>query len=320
MNHSQIFKWIRVLALMFGIGAGRSPSATLALPMGCGLDFDGADDVVTCGNSSSFTLTTSWSISLWARMDTTPDNSFFVWKVNTYGMGYGLTGFGVGGLSARFAFSVYDQGTSWHTVSSQASAVAGQWYHLVGTFDGAALSIYVNGQLSASTGYSGLVFVNSNQFTIGTNVNHPLDGALDEIGIWDTSLTLPEIQALYNNGFGQEIEPGLHTRAIYHLNEGVGQTTADASGNNNTGTFGNSGGIDIYDPIWSCASTPTATATRTATPALTSTPTATPTRTATLTPGPTSTPAPIPALDSSSVLFLALAAGGVLLLMTKRRR
>lgn len=80
-----------------------------------------------------------------------------------------------------------------------------KWYHLVGTYDGSAVKIYVNGKLEATEKYSGLLRADrapihlgggklfgtdwGNQFTV--------NGTIDEVLIWDRALSADEILGVY---------------------------------------------------------------------------------------------------------------------------
>ncbi len=79
-----------------------------------------------------------------------------------------------------------------------------EWYHIVGTYNGQILKIYLNGQeiaeqdFGSSTGIS----VRSYPLTIGTDIYdfNPvyLKGTLDEIQLYDVALTQAQITQLYN--------------------------------------------------------------------------------------------------------------------------
>jgi len=114
-----------------------------------------------------------------------------------------------------------------------------QWYHIVGTYDGSLMKLYVN---------AGLIAVNPVSLTIGTN-DEPLfiggvegfpfttTGSIDEVMIFDRALSADEVLALYNKGVtytiaatagqGGTIAPA----GFVQVNEGDSQTftiTAEA--------------------------------------------------------------------------------------------
>ncbi len=80
----------------------------------------------------------------------------------------------------------------------------GEWYHGVVSWDSSGLRLYLNGNLEASTTAT-LVPINSSgslqiggQFKTGTD--YFFDGVIDEVSIWQRSLTANEIEALYLRG------------------------------------------------------------------------------------------------------------------------
>src|SRR5437667_307825 len=64
---------------------------------------------------------------------------------SSWGDGYGLGQYGTGNIS--FFINNY----AGHVVSS--TIPAGQYSHVVGTYDGATIRLYVNGELTSSTSY-----------------------------------------------------------------------------------------------------------------------------------------------------------------------
>jgi hypothetical protein len=75
-----------------------------------------------------------------------------------------------------------------------------QWLNIVWTIGSGFQRLYINGVLSNSTPYTGIIPSSSSGLTFGymPNWGYPLNGDLDDIGIWNRSLTQQEITALYN--------------------------------------------------------------------------------------------------------------------------
>jgi hypothetical protein len=85
----------------------------------------------------------------------------------------------------------------------------GTWYHLVGTYDGTNIRLYIDGTLEATTAASGdgsNAGVYTAGFSIGNNNDDSsiIENALivDEVGVWSRALSSTEISQLYNNGAG----------------------------------------------------------------------------------------------------------------------
>lgn len=84
-----------------------------------------------------------------------------------------------------------------------------KWYHVVGTFDGSTIKVYIDGgSPAASTSYSGSIGVSGYPVNIGRGTyddTRIFDGAINDVGIWDRALTTSEIDYLYNGGTGHAV-------------------------------------------------------------------------------------------------------------------
>lgn len=71
------------------------------------------------------------------------------------------------------------------------------WYHLAMTYDGAALRLFVNGQLKEEKAGSGALHSNSRPFAIGSDnaVQKFFNGSIDEVLIFGKALSSQEIQS-----------------------------------------------------------------------------------------------------------------------------
>lgn len=80
---------------------------------------------------------------------------------------------------------------------------ADQWTHLVGSYDGELVRLYTNGVLAASTPFSGSIPYSgspSPPLEIGYNHVWPdnsLEGAIDDVRVYDRALSPEEIRRLY---------------------------------------------------------------------------------------------------------------------------
>jgi hypothetical protein len=79
------------------------------------------------------------------------------------------------------------------------------WYHLVATFDGNQVKLYLNGQLDATYTISGTIETNDNPVRIGNWRRGGADydffnGIIDEVAIYNRALTAEEIRQHYQNG------------------------------------------------------------------------------------------------------------------------
>jgi len=112
------------------------------------------------------------------------------------------------------------------------------WEHLVATYDGTTISLYVNGivrpgALVTSGPFSG----NSTQDVVFGTYN---GGGNDYVANFQeafvgTFMTADEIKRIYDHGIFNTSK----LRGLYPLNEGAGTTATDTSGNGNNGTITN---------------------------------------------------------------------------------
>jgi hypothetical protein len=79
----------------------------------------------------------------------------------------------------------------------------GTWYHVVGTYDGTNIKMYVNGKLEDSRATTVTPGTQTSSFVIGKNAmasNRYLDGKIDDVRIYNYALSLAQIQKIYNGG------------------------------------------------------------------------------------------------------------------------
>jgi len=125
----------------------------------------------------------------------------------------------------------------------------GSWYHVAVTYDGTTRTIYINGNIiNSDIPTSPRNTVSSNNLTIGLTApipgyNEYFNGTIDELRIWNVSLTQSEIQASrFIELTGNEV--GLVS--YYNFNQGIANqdnsaitTLDDISPSNNDGNLKN---------------------------------------------------------------------------------
>jgi hypothetical protein len=115
-----------------------------------------------------------------------------------------------------------------------------QWHHVAVAYDGSTLSLYVDGNLVSSTGFSGNIPVNADNIMLGNDPGYNFfNGTLDEVRVWNVARTGPQIQAAMNTEISATTA---NLVAYYQFNQGTmnGNNTAIATatdlvaGNNGT--------------------------------------------------------------------------------------
>lgn len=110
----------------------------------------------------------------------------------------------------------------------------GKWYHVAAVYDGASLSIYVNGVLEVTKAADKRKAVNlydGGAFNIGYSYNgRYMDGAISEARVWTRALSQVEIES--NICY---VDPGSEgLLAYWRFNEGTGDEAVDVTGHGYT--------------------------------------------------------------------------------------
>jgi len=179
-------------------GSLYSQSGKLATAIG----FDG-NDYINCGNNGSLNIDGNITISSWAKL-----NSLGSYQ-GIYG-GSNQTPDPRRGTTLakwndqRWIFFIGQNNSSYWTVFSNNTAVTGSWYHVVGVLNSGTMYIYINGVQQTDT-QSGVTLYSLDRDTlIGrwySNYNgYYFDGTIDEIAVWDRSLSATEILDIYKRG------------------------------------------------------------------------------------------------------------------------
>lgn len=151
-------------------------------------------------------------------------------------------------------FQVNDGGSSWALGCSAGSISNGRWQHIAGTWDGTTWKIYQNGELAGSGAWAGPLVSSSSPVTIGSNSEFnttKFGGIIDELRVWNVARSQAEIQEAMSHELTGS-EAGLVS--YWSMNEGAGQTVADAAGAANDGRRGTTDAVDAADPGWLMAS------------------------------------------------------------------
>ncbi|MFO0913249.1 MAG: LamG domain-containing protein [Pirellulales bacterium] len=119
------------------------------------------------------------------------------------GAGWTLTSF-AGGSPAHF---FTDLGAVNLRSSSSIPMVAGIWHQLIARRQGNTFDLFLDGSLMATADKDGPLPVTADPLMVGrrNSRSYPVDGRLDEIAIWNRSLTNSEISSLFNGGKGQMV-------------------------------------------------------------------------------------------------------------------
>jgi hypothetical protein len=134
--------------------------------------------------------------------------------------------------------------SNYNSVQAASGLNDGKWHHVAIVRQGTTLVLYLDGAVAGSSSGPGVTNITgATPFVLGSSpCASSYTGALDELQIFNRALSLAEVESIYNAG-----SAGLSTLVgWWGFNEGTGNTTADLSGNGNTGTLTGS-----PLPVWS---------------------------------------------------------------------
>lgn len=166
-----------------------------------GLDFDGDNDYIEVPHNDAFggnvskNLTVSIRIKSDVTLTTDAEAHRCLEKGDDYFFLQGGSGTqGSGGMN----FFIKTQGGGSGVAGINKILDAGKWYHLVGTYDGTYLKVYLDGVLSDNVELSGAITNSSDNLRFGADDSgFYFDGVMDEVRIYDRALTKEEVTELY---------------------------------------------------------------------------------------------------------------------------
>lgn len=206
-----------------------SPSCWVSGRFGGALSFDGSDDYVQVPSNASLNITQgTWQA--WINFSAKPSVAGRmnpVAKQEQYWI-HGSTGtLTPWDQTDSIQVKVGVAGTRYRATTAADFIETGVWYHVVGTYDGETLKLYVDGELiDSNTDPSGPIDLSSVILAFGT-WSAPIDyfqGKVDEVAIWDEALSADEIADSFE--YGMVLKKAIIGE--FDLAVEVGQTTATA--------------------------------------------------------------------------------------------
>lgn len=168
------------------------------------VDFLGADGYVDVGYRAPLDLRSNFSISAWINLDSVAGDRRIVSNPNAASS---TAGYAFGVVDGRLRFTVYNV-KDYDTVTVIAP---GRWYHVAVVFDSSYdASFYLDGQFLEKINGSAPVNASPLPFKIGAGSRSFFDGRLDEVVVFNRSLTTQEVESQYLAGYDGTV-PALST-------------------------------------------------------------------------------------------------------------
>ena len=204
---------------------------TSAGKLGKGFNFDGDGDYVDAGNDASLDFNTTFTISAWVS------SKGGIWErvVSKGGQTAVMGGFELvtGNVENKFIFRISNT-TNFPWMETTNTYALNTWHHVVGQWNGTAMLIYVDGVFDKSQAQATYSNSSSYSLKIGRNPVESFkyfNGTIDDVMIFNRSLSADEITALYANQSNRyltnnftSLSEGIHTFKAY---------TQDIAGNVN---------------------------------------------------------------------------------------
>jgi len=202
--------------------------------LGEALSFNGADKYVQVADNASLKGMTNLTLEAWIEPNSYPRYAGIIgkWTYSTT-MQYILGYFSGGNLTFWVG---HDTTTDSITVLQPPLGV---WTHIVAVFTGgSSLEVFYNGTLQGFKHTTlASIGVGLEPLYIGKYDGYFFNGTIDEVRIYNRSLSLAEVSTHYDDGIGQYGRPENGLVAGWHFDESSGTVAHDYSGNKNDGTI-----------------------------------------------------------------------------------
>ena len=199
--------------------------------------FNGSEGKVAVPDSGSLPAA-QLTVSVWINPSSLQDGAPVIVRSGspTYADGYGIAYYSLNGAET---LNFFVDGLA-HAAS--APLQAGKWTHVVGTYDGSIINLYIDGALAAQADYSNVPAASASGLAIGSNSDgsRVWDGRIDDAVILNSAIGAGDAAALFdsNNKALERLVTALGANTISVVAFDGASGTAFASRNFTLGTSG----------------------------------------------------------------------------------
>ena len=211
----------------YGATAGQTGKINTAYSFGYG-------DYINLTNNTGIVPTENFTISLWIYPTALPagNGGGLVTKGSDVAGNDSYLLFIEGGALPRFVY--YNQsGTIGSGLMATTNLVNNSWYHVLVKKSGTNATMWINGTKIDEEIYplgsprTSAIETMIGAYGAGVGTYYSFNGTIDEVGLWNRSLTDAEIAQLYNSGSGLAYTGGLQTITITLIHPPFGSLLTD---------------------------------------------------------------------------------------------
>lgn len=181
---------------------------TGAIPMtdiqgvpGGALLFDGNDDQVSIPHAAQYDFSSEVTVSALINVAEMKSGTIVAKGAILNGTGKAPYSISVAGNGAIVFAVTVDNGTTTYDLRGT-TYVLDEWIMVTGVLSSGIMSLYIDGELTESAEATGILNTNSAPLLIGSRTQssgNTMDGAIDDVRIYDVALTAKEVNELYGN-------------------------------------------------------------------------------------------------------------------------
>ncbi|MDD3461918.1 MAG: LamG domain-containing protein [Mesotoga sp.] len=164
-----------------------------------GVKFDGTNDYINLGNTTSLNITGPMTIEAWINTnDIVGTHEIVVKEISSADTQYSLRT-----TDDDLEFVIHDGSQK---IAKYANIIQiGMWYHVIGMLNKSNLSVYVNGVIGSILGTIGTQTTNTEKVGIGarrpTTPSLFFNGNINKVSIYNRVLNKDEVKELYINPY-----------------------------------------------------------------------------------------------------------------------
>ncbi|BBB32246.1 MSHA biogenesis protein MshQ [Thermotomaculum hydrothermale] len=219
-----------------------------------GGNFDGDGDYVEIPSNSDLEPTEKLTICAWIKKSTADTSGL----QNIFTNGGWFRALRLSDNNVLFQLRI--NGTDQYLYSST-QITDTNWHHLVGVYNGSKMKLYIDGNLDATLDVSGSIDQGNYLHCIGSEYGgYYFSGQIDEVMVFETSLSSSKVQELYNNQLSNLNWDGTSRNCVpcsadieYRMDEclwdGTANEIVDSSGNGHDGQSKNGANIETDDSV-----------------------------------------------------------------------